>query len=199
MSDTNSASPLAAEGRRTICVFCGSSKGVKPIYAQSAWQLGTLLGRHGFDLVFGGGGIGLMDVVSQAAREAGASVTSIVPDFLHKRVAQSAHTTEVVVTGSMHERKAKMFALADGFVSLPGGIGTLEETVEMLTWAQLELHAKPIVLLNAAGYWNELLACLQKMIVEDFAQPKLLDMLWVATTAEETVTLLSGRCGAPAT
>jgi len=181
--------------RPAICVFCGSSRGADPAYAAGARQLGRLIAGHGFDLVFGGGAIGLMDEVAASAHEAGASVTGVLPDFLHRRVGPSRHVTQIVMTGSMHERKARMFELSDGFIALPGGIGTFEETVEMLTWAQLELHAKPIVLVNIDGYWDPFLAMLDKMIVEGFIEKSLLTMLRVAPTPEDAIEELISLAG----
>lgn len=158
------------ENRRlSICVFCGSSFGDDPAYGAAATEFGALLAARGHSFVFGGGDIGLMGTVARAARAGGAHVTSILPDFLHKRVAAFSDADEFIVTESMHERKARMFALADAFVVLPGGIGTIEEAIEVLTWAQLALHTKPIVLVNTKGYWDPLIAVLNHAIHAKFA------------------------------
>jgi uncharacterized protein (TIGR00730 family) len=178
--------------RPTICVFCGSSHGSDAAYAEAARRFGTLIAERGYDLVFGGGTNGLMAEVSRAAFEGKAIVTSVIPDFLHKRLTPSEHFTREIVTASMHERKATMFAMADVFVALPGGIGTLEETVEMLTWAQLELHLKPVILINTAGYWNELLSLFQSMIKKGFADSRILFPLCVVSAPEEAINQIEG-------
>jgi uncharacterized protein (TIGR00730 family) len=176
-----------------ICVFCGSSPGADPAYARDAARFGALLAENRCALVFGGGSSGLMGEVSRAAFDGKAYTTAVIPDFLHKRVAPTLHATAEIVTSSMHERKARMFELADAFVALPGGVGTLEETVEMLTWAQLGLHFKPIVLLNTAQYWDKLIALLRSIIEQDFSDARILAPLITAQSPEDAMNQLLDR------
>ena len=140
---------------RSVCVFCASSDGVDPQFRAGAQRLGIELARAGVRLVYGGGGVGLMGVCARAAHEAGGEVLGIMPSFLRSREG-ALDVVETVVVQSMHERKAIMFEQSDAFAVLPGGIGTLEEVVELLSWRRLSLHAKPIVFLNPGGYWTPL-------------------------------------------
>ena len=144
----------------SVCVYCGSATGADPEFAEAADALGKALAASGLALVYGGGSIGLMGRVARATMAAGGRVTGVIPRFLHDREVMLQEVTELVVTADMHERKRIMFERADGFVALPGGIGTLEELVEMMTWSQLGQHDKPIVLANVRNFWapfNELL------------------------------------------
>lgn len=154
-----------------ICVFCGSSIGARPVYAEAARQVGALLARRGLGLVYGGGSVGLMGVLADAALSAGGEVIGVIPEFLFKREIEHRGATEMRVVGSMHERKALMADLADGFIALPGGYGTLDEFCEIITWAQLGLHRKPVGLLNVAGYFDSFLAFLDHTTAEGFVQP----------------------------
>ena len=151
-----------------LCVFCGSSAGVRPEYAATARALAEELARRRLGLVYGGGSVGLMGILADAAMAAGVEVIGVIPRPLASR--ELAHTglTELRLVDSMHERKATMAALADGFIALPGGLGTLEEILEILTWAQLGIHAKPVAVLNTAGYWDALLRLLHHAIAEGF-------------------------------
>lgn len=158
-----SASPLKA-----ICIYCGSSTGVSPAYRQAATRLGQMMGEAGIGLVYGGGGVGLMGVVARAARQAGSKVVGIIPDFLYEREGQNIELDERIIVSDMHTRKRLMFERSDAFVALPGGIGTLEELIEMLTWSQLGRHGKPIVIANVAGFWGPLNELLQHMLQEGF-------------------------------
>ena len=176
--------------RPKITVFCGSSHGSDAAYARDARRFGALIAERGYDMVFGGGNIGLMGEVAHAAREGGARVIGVLPNFLHKTVPVFSDAAEIVVTDSMHERKAAMYALAQAFVALPGGIGTLEETVEVLTWAQLELHAKPIVIVNTGGCWSALIEALKTMIHNGFAHPSLLRMVTVVDDPDAAIRVL---------
>ena len=153
---------------RSVCVYCGSSAGDDPIYAAAARKLGQILARERIRLVYGGGGIGLMGAVAHAAMDAGGEVIGIIPDFLVAREHAADGAREVIVTRDMQERKRMMFERADAFVVLPGGIGTLEETVEQMSWLQLERHRKPIVLVNIKGFWNPFFALLQHMRDQKF-------------------------------
>ena len=151
-------------GRLTsVCVYCGSGFGGDPAFTEAARTLGTALGREGLNLVYGGGNVGLMGTVAAAALAAGGHVTGIIPDFLKSRERMLDAIQETIVVPDMHTRKKLMFDRADAFVALPGGIGTLEELVEQLTWAQLGQHAKPILLLSVNGFWDPLITLLDHM------------------------------------
>ncbi|NWG46621.1 MAG: TIGR00730 family Rossman fold protein [Alphaproteobacteria bacterium] len=180
-----------------VCVYCGSNKGRKPAYEAAARTLGRSLAAEGIGLVYGGGGIGLMGVVARSVLEAGGHVTGIIPGFLREREAKFDAVTDLHVVETMHERKQLMFDRADAFVVLPGGIGTLEETIEMLTWAQLQAHAKPILLLNVDGYWTPLVALLDHVVAEGFARPSVHDLWHVITHAEDVVPTLRRLCARP--
>lgn len=163
----------------SICVFCGSSNGSDPAYAMAARHLGQAIAGNGLTLVYGGGHVGLMGVVADAALEAGGEVIGVMPKSLVDR--EIAHTglTKLHVVSSMHERKALMADLSDGFIALPGGNGTLEEFFEVLTWAQLGEHDKPCGLLNAAGYYDPLLAVFDQMVLMKFLEPVHRDLILV--------------------
>ena len=156
---------------RSVCVFCGSSTGTSPIYRTAATRLGELIARRGLRLVYGGGNVGLMGVVAEAAMAAGGEVIGVIPEALMARELGHGGVTELRVVGSMHERKALMADLGDGFVALPGGFGTLEEFCEVLTWAQLGIHRKPCGLLDVGGYWSSLTALFDHAVAEGFLQP----------------------------
>lgn len=158
---------------RTVCVFCGSSAGVRPEHLSDAETLGRLLAEAGLGLVYGGGNIGLMGAVARAALAAGGHVTGIIPRFLVEREVMLADVQELIVTDDMHERKRLMFERSDAFVALPGGIGTLEELVEELTWAQLGRHAKPILIADLHGFWTPLITLFDHMFAEGFLRPGL--------------------------
>jgi uncharacterized protein (TIGR00730 family) len=151
-----------------VCVFCGSANGHRPAYRGAAAALGRALAGRGIGVVFGGGRAGLMGVVADAAMAAGGEVVGVIPGALQARELGHDGVTELRVVASMHERKATMAALADAFVALPGGLGTLEETAEALTWSQLGLHAKPVGLVDAEGYWRPLVALLDHAVEEGF-------------------------------
>jgi hypothetical protein len=151
---------------RTVCVYCGSSSGSDPAYAEAARRFGTILAQNKIGLVYGGGAHGLMGVLAGAVLDHGGRVTGIIPEFLKERERLFTRVQEVIVTRDMHERKREMFERADAFVALPGGLGTLEELVEQLTWAQLGQHRKPILLVNIGGFWdplNELIDHMRKL------------------------------------
>jgi uncharacterized protein (TIGR00730 family) len=153
---------------RSVCVYCGSSVGRDPSYATAADRLGTAFANAGVRLVFGGGSVGLMGVVARAALRLGGEVNGIVPAFLKEREVALSEVSELIVTRDMHERKRLMFERSDAFVALPGGIGTLEEVVEMMTWVQLDRHRKPIVLVSHDGFWEPLIALLDHMVATGF-------------------------------
>lgn len=153
---------------RRVCVFCGSRSGDRPQYEAAARELGALLVQRGIGLVFGGGSVGLMGVVADAVMEAGGEAIGVIPAELEAREVGHHGLTELRVVDSMHERKAAMANLADAFVALPGGVGTLEELAEALTWNVLGIHGKPCGLLDVEGYWKELVACLDGMVSSGF-------------------------------
>jgi hypothetical protein len=158
---------------RTVCVYCGSGPGTNPRFIESATTLGKILAENGIRLVFGGGSLGMMGAVATSALDHGGSVTGIIPDFLTSRENALTRVQEMIVTPDMHERKRLMFERSDAFVALPGGIGTLEELVEQLTWQQLGRHSKPVLLANIDGFWEPLLALLAHMRAMQFIRPTL--------------------------
>lgn len=164
---------------RRVCVFAGSRSGSSPEYGEAARQLGRLLGSEGLAVVFGGGRFGLMGELAAAAMEAGGSVVGVIPDALVEKEGRHPDLSRLEVVGSMHARKARMAELADAFVSLPGGLGTLEETCEMLTWAQLGFHRKPCGLLNVGGYFDSLIDFFERSVEEGFVDVADRDLLHV--------------------
>jgi uncharacterized protein (TIGR00730 family) len=158
---------------RTICVYCGSGPGTNPRFTESAIALGKVLAENDIRLVYGGGSIGLMGSVATSVLDHGGTVTGIIPDFLTTRENALNRVQEMIVTPDMHERKRLMFERADAFVALPGGIGTLEEFVEQLTWQQLGRHTKPVLLANIDGFWEPLLALIGHMRATEFIRPSL--------------------------
>jgi uncharacterized protein (TIGR00730 family) len=170
---------------RRVCVFCGSSSGARPVYGEAAGRLGRLLAEQGIGLVYGGGNVGLMGIVADAALAAGGEVVGVIPEALMKWEVGHARLTELHVVASMHERKALMAELSDGFIALPGGIGTMEELFEIWTWGQLGLHAKPLGFLDVAGYYGHLHTFLDHMAAEGFLKPRHREMVAVEHSAEK--------------
>src|SRR5258707_8068528 len=158
---------------KTVCVYCGSGPGTNPRFIEAAIALGKTLAENGIRIVYGGGSIGLMGAVATSVLDHGGTVTGIIPDFLTSRENALKRVQEMIVTPDMHERKRLMFERSDAFVALPGGIGTLEELVEQLTWQQLGRHSKPILLANIDGFWEPLLALLAHMRATQFIRPNL--------------------------
>ena len=156
-------------GIRTLCVYCGSWTGRDPQLEDFARSFGSACAARGIELIYGGGGVGLMGTVAKAALAAGGRVVGIIPRSLMESELADWEATELVVVDSMHERKQRMFDRADGFVALPGGLGTLDETIEMITWRQLGFHDKPIVLANHRGYWDPLLSLFDHIVATGFA------------------------------
>jgi uncharacterized protein (TIGR00730 family) len=177
---------------RRVCVFCGSSPGRKPAYLEAARAMGRALARRGIGLVFGGGHVGLMGAVADAALAAGGEAVGVIPRGLQLRELAHEGLTTLHVVGSMHERKARMAELADGFVALPGGMGTLEELAEILTWAQLGLHARPCGLLDVAGYYDPLVAFLDRAVAEGFVRPDHRRLLVVAQDPDALLDAFAG-------
>jgi len=163
MNENNSMSNIKA-----ICVYCGSSPGTDPAFVGAAQSFGKILAENDVRLVYGGGSIGLMGAVAEAVLEHGGDALGIIPEFLTRKERPRQLAQETIVTRDMHERKQKMFEYADAFVALPGGIGTLEELVEQMTWAQLGRHKKPILVANINGYWNPFLTLIEHMRVQQF-------------------------------
>ena len=169
----------------SLCVFCGSRFGVDPGGREVAVRLGELLAREGITLVYGGGGVGLMGLLANAVLKAGGKVVGIIPRFLLQREAGHPALTETLVVETMHERKLEMFERSEAFVVLPGGIGTLEELFEVLSWRTLGLHTKPIVIVDQGGYWESLEALLRAVVEGGFAEPAHLDHLAFVRGLEE--------------
>lgn len=163
---------------KSICVYCGSNAGSDPRYAEAARALGTRIAKDGAQLVYGGGNVGLMGIVADAVLAAGGEVTGVIPHQLMEWEVGHRGLTRLEVVGSMHERKARMFELSDAFIALPGGFGTLDEMFEMLTWRQLGLGHKPCAFLDVAGFWQPLMAMLDRMVGERFLHPEQRDDLW---------------------
>ncbi|MDA0306206.1 MAG: TIGR00730 family Rossman fold protein [Proteobacteria bacterium] len=155
----------------SLCVFCGSKTGQDPAHELAARRLGEIMAERNVKLIFGGGRIGLMGVVAGAVLDGGGEAIGVIPEFLKDLEVGDDSVTEQIVTGSMHERKNKMFELSDGFVVLPGGLGTLDEALEIVTWKQLRLHSKPIVVLNSGGYWSVFADLVRRTIDGGFAHP----------------------------
>jgi len=182
--------------RPTICVYCGSNTGKNPAHVAAARALGRQMAEAGVGLVYGGGGLGLMGEIARTVLAHHGHVTGIIPEFLSKKERMLRDADELIVVKDMHQRKQLMFDRSDAFVALPGGIGTLEELVEQLTWAQLGRHHKPIVLLNVDGFWAPFLALLQHMAHEQFIRPDM-EVRFIAVDKPEEV-LPAIRAAAPA-
>ena len=174
----------------SICVYCGSGTGADPAYLEAAEALGREMAKAGVRLVYGGGSVGLMGALARAVLDAGGEVTGIIPRFLERRERMMADLPELVVTEDMHERKMLMFERADAFVALPGGVGTLEEIVEQMTWAQLGRHDKPVLLANVAGFWDPLLRLLEHMRADGFIRGGMEVSYLVADDVREIVPML---------
>jgi uncharacterized protein (TIGR00730 family) len=170
---------------KRICVFCGATAGARPSYAEAARRLGAELVARGLGLVYGGGAIGLMGVIADAVLGLGGEVIGVIPQKLVAREVAHRGLTELRIVDSMHERKATMTALVDGFAVLPGGMGTLDETFEALTWAQLGIHGKPVGALNVDGYWDDLRRVIEHAVRERFVSVDYADLLLFADTPAE--------------
>ena len=185
-------------GLQSVCVFSGSSPGARPSYTETAAALGREVATRGLRLVYGGASVGLMGAVADAALAAGGEVVGVIPQHLVDREVAHDGLTELRVTGSMHERKALMADLADGFVALPGGLGTLEELAEVLTWSQLGLQSKPCGLLDVEGFFDPLLAFLDHTVAERFVSTEHRALVLAADRPDALLDLLAGwRPGAP--
>ncbi len=169
---------------KSVCVYCGSSQNVPDVYFNAAEKLGSLFASQNISLIYGGANIGIMGKIADSVLAGGGKVTGIIPDSLFDIVAHK-HLTELKVVKSMHERKHMMFELSDGFIAMPGGLGTLDELFEILTWSQLGFHKRPCGLLNSAGYWNKLLEFLDHAVAEKFIKDEHRDMIIVEENPEK--------------
>jgi uncharacterized protein (TIGR00730 family) len=176
---------------KSICVYCASGPGTNPAFVEAAKSLGRLMAENGIRLVYGGGSVGLMGALADSVLDHGGTVIGVIPDFLVNREHMLLRVQERVITRDMHERKRIMFERADAFVALPGGVGTLEELVEQLTWAQLGRHKKPILILNSEGFWEPLRALLDHMKKLEFIRSNLDIDLLVADRVEEILPKLA--------
>lgn len=183
---------------RAVCVYCGSSAGADPTFAEAARALGKTLAQNRIRLIYGGGSIGMMGALAGSVLAHGGNVTGIIPQFLVDKEHRLDDAQEIIVTRDMHERKRVMFERADAFVALPGGIGTLEELVEQLTWAQLGRHRKPILLANIAGFWEPLCELLDHMNALGFLHSTSRLNYLISDTVEEILPALRARAVEPA-
>lgn len=170
----------------SVCVFCGARSGVRPAYAEAGRETGRMLAEAGWRLIYGAGDIGIMGIVATSAMAAGGQTFGVIPSHLLGREVGKRDLTTLVVTEDMHERKKVMFMNSDAVVVLPGGAGSLDELFEVVTWRQIGLHDRPVFLLNVEGYWNPLLALIDHVIAEGFAEPTLRDFL---TVVDDVATL----------
>lgn len=175
---------------KNVCVYCASSTQIEPVYFESASKLGHLLAERNINLINGAGKTGLMRASSDAALKAGGTVTGVIPQFMVEKGWHYEQLTELMITQTMHERKHLMATMADGVIALPGGCGTMEELMEIITWKQLGLFFKPIIILNINGFYNSLLAMFKNAIDANFMRPEHEKIWHVATTPEEAVNML---------
>ena len=184
---------------KTVCVYCGSGSGSNPRFVEAATALGKVFAENSIRLVYGGGSIGLMGAVAKSVLDHGGSVTGIIPDFLVKKERMLDRPQELIITPDMHERKRLMFERSDAFVAIPGGVGTLEELVEQLTWQQLGRHTKPVLLANIDNFWEPLLALLTHMRATEFIRPTMnIDVLKAERVEDILPRLRAAAAAAPA-
>ncbi|MGD9806018.1 MAG: TIGR00730 family Rossman fold protein [Hyphomicrobiaceae bacterium] len=176
---------------RNVCVFCGSGPGRNPAYVEAARAFGTGLAENGIGLVYGGGSLGLMGEIARSVLQSGGYATGIIPEFLTEKEHMLRDVDELIVTRNMHERKQRMFERSDAFVALPGGIGTLEELIEQMTWAQLGQHDKPVVIANVSNFWAPLKGLLDHMRQEAFIRPGLEVRISIVDDIEDVIPLLA--------
>ncbi len=176
---------------RSICVFCGSRSGVSAAYEAAARKLGSKIADFGWRLVYGAGDVGLMGAVANAAQAGGAETFGVIPEHLVRWEVGKTDLSSYVVTETMHERKKVMFMNCDAIMVLPGGAGSLDEFFEVLTWRQLKLHEKPLILLNVDGYWDPLMGLMHHVVDQGFADASLLDFITVCGTVDEAIAVLS--------
>ena len=180
---------------KSVCVYCGSRSGAMPAYAEAASTFGDALAQNGWRLVYGAGDVGLMGAVARAAQQAGGETFGVIPQHLVEWEVGKTDLTRYVVTETMHERKKVMYMNADAIVVLPGGAGSLDELFEVLTWRQLGLHRKPIILLNTEGYWTHLIALIDQVIEQGFADASLKGFLSIVDTPGDAVAVLKSAFG----
>ena len=177
----------------SLCVFCGSRVGADPAFSEAAEQFGRSLAERDVRLIYGGGSIGLMGVVMQAVVDNGGAVTGVIPEFLMRREVGNPTLTELIVVDSMHERKRRMFELADAFAVLPGGLGTLDEAIEVITWRQLGLHTKPIAVLSVGDYWTVFETLIDQVIAQGFADTAIRSLYSVTSDPQSLLEDLEER------
>lgn len=175
---------MSAKPQQSVCVFCGSRMGNNPLYVENAQDIGTLLAQNSLRLVYGAGDVGLMGAVANATQDAGGDVFGVIPTHLLALEVGKTDLTQFIITENMHERKKLMFMNSDAIITLPGGAGSLDELFEVLTWAQLGQHSKPMFLLNTAGYWDPLISLIDHQIESGFADPSFRDLLQDFNTVE---------------
>lgn len=176
---------------KSICVYCASSMGNNPVYGETAYYLGQTLAEYGIELIYGGAKIGLMGKVAEGALSKNGKITGIIPEFLQTREIAHENLHELIIVQTMHERKALMHELSDGFIALPGGFGTMEELFEILTWAQLSLHKKPVGVLNVNGYYDPLVQLIEKMIDEHLLKNEYRGMLLISDSIEDLLSQMN--------
>jgi uncharacterized protein (TIGR00730 family) len=186
---------MTKKSKKWICVFCGSAMGARPEFAATARDLGRAIAERGYGLVFGGGSIGLMGVAADAALAAGGEAVGVIPDVIVDLEVGHPGLTELCVVRSMHERKAMMADRSDAFIALPGGFGTMDEFMEIVTWAQLGIHSKPCVLVNVAGYYDPLLRFLEAAVENGFIRPENRGLIQVAQTPAEALRIIERGWG----
>ncbi len=179
---------------KCIAVFCGSSSGTNGVYKEQAENLGKTLAKNNIQVVYGGGKVGLMGILANAALEEGGRVTGVIPDFLHTREVAHDNLTEMIQVESMHQRKALIDKMSDGVIALPGGFGTLDELFEMLTWGQLGLHQKPVGLLNVNGYFTDIMSAIETMVSEGFLKKINKDMVLISEDIGELLSKMNAYC-----
>lgn len=172
---------------KSLCVFCGSQTGVDPLYREAAEYLGRQMAAEGIHLVYGAGGIGIMGAVARACLDAGGTVTGVIPEHLMQAEVALPGLDDLIVVPDMHTRKRTMFERSDGFVVLPGGFGTMDETFEILTWKQLKLHDKPVIIADVAGYWAPFLRFAESMMEQGFIRPANMALFSTVQTVEEVI------------
>lgn len=179
-----------SSGRKWVCVFCASAAGASPVYLRAARELGERVALRGYGLLYGGATVGAMGAVADGALNAGGEVVGVIPDVIKEREIEHRGLTELHVVRTMHERKALLASRADAFVALPGGYGTLDEFIEIVTWAQLKIHAKPCVLVNVGGFYDGLLSFLDHIVAEGFIQAENLGLVQVARDPDEALAIV---------
>ena len=177
---------------KRVCVFCGASPGNDPVYAEAAAALGRAIAARGLGLVYGGGSVGLMGVVAKAAQDAGAEVIGVIPHVLMAREVHNTEIKDLRLVETMHERKALMASLSDGFLALPGGFGTLDEAFETLTWSQLGIQKKGLVFVDVLGYWSGLERLMNRMLAEGFLKPQTRSLAMIADGPDAALDALAG-------